>query len=595
MRLPVDAFCRTSCSCSCGASSFVLSKPLRTFRAGAMLLGQMNSGRITRRSLMLAAAGALAGRGVRPAGALAALAGPAPAALFEQQLGALSPGTRTFALTHNADLLGLAWHGARHAHVQLRFRDGAGRWSPWASAAASSHGPDSVAPLESGPRATVIGEPVWAGGTRLVQLRSDRELLDARLHIVDASGALGARAVAVAERRSPLARLAATSPPIAAPVLHAGPGQPPIIARSAWALGSAPPKVAPEYGAVRMAFVHHTENPNGYLAGEVPSMLRAIFAFHRYVRGWNDIGYNFVIDAFGRIFEARAGGIDEPVCGAQAGGYNLVSSGVAVLGSFSATPISPSARHALTRLLAWKLSLHGVPTQRRVRVRVNPAGAVYSRYPARALVSLPRIAGHRDGDSTDCPGDALYSQLQGVRAEAQSLAQNPVRASLALSVPPGTSSPLAKPPGVAQPPSGEALAPATPVATPTLFGSLTLLDGTPLAGASVQLQQRSVARRGELVEERTLAQVTTDAAGRWSLPVALAPARPHGQLPLRALYAGSAAGAGGPAASGASVSEPLVLTAAALTPQPAPAAPATPAPPTPAPPTPAPPTTAPGA
>ena len=84
----------------------------------------------------------------------------------------------------------------------------------------------------------------------------------------------------------------------------------------------AAPRVAPEYGAVRMAFVHHTENPNGYSAGEVPAMLRAIFVFHRYVRGWNDIGYNFVIDLYGRIFEARAGGIDEPVVGAQAGGYN---------------------------------------------------------------------------------------------------------------------------------------------------------------------------------------------------------------------------------------------------------------------------------
>ena len=63
-------------------------------------------------------------------------------------------------------------------------------------------------------------------------------------------------------------------------------------------------------------------------------MLRAIYVFHREVNGWNDIGYNFVIDLFGRVLEARAGGIDEPVVGAQAGGYNLVSTGVAVLGSF---------------------------------------------------------------------------------------------------------------------------------------------------------------------------------------------------------------------------------------------------------------------
>jgi hypothetical protein len=98
-----------------------------------------------------------------------------------------------------------------------------------------------------------------------------------------------------------------------------------------------------------MAFVHHTENPNGYVPAEVPAMLLAIYVFHRYVRGWDDIGYNFVVDLFGRIYEARAGGIDEPVVGAQAGGYNEVSTGIAVLGSFSSVPISapaPSARTA---------------------------------------------------------------------------------------------------------------------------------------------------------------------------------------------------------------------------------------------------------
>ena len=126
--------------------------------------------------------------------------------------------------------------------------------------------------------------------------------------------------------------------------------------------GSSHPRVAPEYGSVQLAFVHHTENPNGYSAGEVPAMLRAIFLFHRDVHGWNDIGYNFVIDLFGRIFEARAGGIDEPVIGAQAGGYNLESSGVAVLGEYGAHDL-PGGRAALARLLAWKLSLHGVPSR----------------------------------------------------------------------------------------------------------------------------------------------------------------------------------------------------------------------------------------
>jgi hypothetical protein len=336
-----------------------------------------------------------------------------------------------------------------------------------------------------------------------------------------------------------------------------------------WARGICHPRVAPEYGAVRVAFVHHTESPNGYLAGEVPAMLRAIFAFHRNVRGWNDIGYNFVIDAFGRIFEARAGGIDEPVVGAQAGGYNLVSTGVAVLGSFAAQPISQPARRSLQRLLAWKLALHGVPAQGRVTVHVNPAGAVYSRFPANAAVSLPRIAGHRDADTTDCPGDALYSQLPAIRPRVHTLAPRPVLATLALApAPPPVMSPEATPAPQAPGAPTPAPAPATG-ASGGLAGTLTFIDGAPIAGAIVQIQARSVAQRGENVVERTLAQAQTDASGNWTLPASIVPAATD--LSLRALYAGALAGAGGPAGAGAAVSPSLALAGSALT---VPAAPA---------------------
>ena len=226
-----------------------------------------------------------------------------------------------------------------------------------------------------------------------------------------------------------------------------------------------------------MAFVHHTENPNGYSPGEVPAMLLAIYAFHRYVNGWDDIGYNFVVDLYGRIFEARAGGIDEPVVGAHAGGYNYASSGVAVLGSFMSVPVSAPARTALERLLAWKLSLHGVPGEGSLTVRVSAAGARFSRFPANARVPLPRVAGHRDGDSTDCPGNVLYGELPGIRSGVRRLAPRPARATLALAAPA---------------PAGEqgAAAPTTGAPTaqgPTLAGTLRFLDGTPIAGAPIVL------------------------------------------------------------------------------------------------------------
>ncbi len=353
-----------------------------------------------------------------------------------------------------------------------------------------------------------------------------------RRSLIVAMAAAGAGGVL--RPRAALARLLASerfaalaSLPLVTSGLQAGPGQPPIIARRAWARGGAHPRVAPEYGTVKLAFVHHTENPDGYSAAEVPAMLRSIYAFHRYGRGWNDIGYNFVIDRFGRIFEARAGGIDEPVIGAQAGGYNAYSTGVALLGTYGSRRISPAALFALERLLAWKLSLHGAPLDGHVTVRVTSAGAVYSRYPAHTPVSLPRVAGHRDADSTDCPGDALYGELQALRRAAVRLAVAPARITLEAQ-------------GVEAAGEGQVLA-----------GALQLLDGRPVVGAPVQIQLRSVARRGEVVAEHTVAQTLTGPDGRWSLPIVLAPDS-LAQTALRAVCLG---GGGLPT----SVSDPLSL------------------------------------
>jgi hypothetical protein len=448
--------------------------------------------RMTRRSMLAATAGAVVGDAIRPGDSLAAaLRATAPRAaaeaiLFERVLGPLPAGHAgvTVELGRSADLVGLRWSGDPGARVEVRVQGAREGWSRWAQAGERGHGPEGVLP--SGER---VGDPVWTGGSARVQVRSNHTLREARLSCVDVSDGVGARRQAT--ESGAIAEPATLS--LATPTLPAGPGQPPILARRGWAQGMAPPKVASEYGAVEMAFVHHTDSPNGYSPGEVPAMLRAIYVFHRHVRGWDDIGYNFVIDLYGRIFEARAGGIDEPVVGAQAGGYNLVSTGVAILGEFASTRISRAAASALQRLLAWKLSLHGIPCDGRVTIRVNPAGAAYSRFPGGAHVSLPRIAGHRDADTTDCPGNALYAQLPSIRSRAGRLAGQPAQATLALS------------------------SPLTPAAAPALTGRLTFLDGTPIAGAPIAIQQRDVSRRGEVVQELPLAQTATDTEGSWSL------------------------------------------------------------------------------
>ncbi|HEX4010566.1 MAG TPA: N-acetylmuramoyl-L-alanine amidase [Solirubrobacteraceae bacterium] len=452
----------------------------------------------TRRDV-LGAATAAAGAGVLLSpGAAVARADAAP--VFSRWVGDLAGTSPALATGRRFVMAGLEWSGPPGARIELRARPAGGRWSPWALASVQGHEPDRP------PRgSTAYGEPLWLGPADEIQLRSSRGLSGVRVRFVaaDAVGEAADSGAAVAAALGPTATAAAL--PLAQPILDAGPGQPPIIARSAWAGRNHGPAAGPYYGAINLAFVHHTDNPNGYSAGQVPALILAIYLYHRYSRGFFDIAYNFVIDAFGRIWEARAGGIDEPVIGAHAGGYNAESTGVAVLGTFMFAVPPPAAMSALQRLLAWKLSLHGIPTLGKVRVEVDPADAFYTPFAPGQRVLLPRIAGHRDGDLTDCPGDDLYARLPGVRTQAHALAVSPALLTLTA--------------------AQTAVGPSTSV---TLSGRLTGLDdGAPLAGAPLAIQM--VAGVGKTT---TIAQLTTADDGTWSTAVT-----PAQSLVLRALHA----------------------------------------------------------
>lgn len=413
---------------------------------------------------------------VQPAAGFAGALTPS-GAVSSRWLGSLSKTSAPVRAARRFALVGVAWEGPRETRIELRAQAPDGHWSPWAVASTLGHDPDR--PTEGGHSGAFFGEPIWTGPADRVQLRSDHPVHGLRLIFVSSSGGTSMASAAAALPR-------------ALPVLDAGPGQPPILAREAWAHGHAPPRHKPEYGAIKLAFVHHTVSPNGYGAGEVPAMLRAIYQYHVHARGWWDIGYNFVIDRFGRVWEARAGGIDMPVIGAQAGGYNAESTGVAMLGDFMNAVPSKAALRTLKRLLAWKLSLHGLPTEGHVTVVVDPASAYYTPFRPGAHVSLPRVAGHRQGDTTDCPGNALYARLPSIRPAITQLAGAPARVTLES-------------------------APKTALAgaSVTVSGQLTTLTGSPLGGAPVELQQ--LERGGA----KTIALATTDSQGSWSTAITL--------------------------------------------------------------------------
>ncbi|MEV8553961.1 peptidoglycan recognition protein [Streptomyces glaucescens] len=165
---------------------------------------------------------------------------------------------------------------------------------------------------------------------------------------------------------------------------------------------------------VKAAFVHHSATGNGYRCSQAPSVIRGIYRYHVRSMGWRDIGYNFLVDKCGKIYEGRAGGVAKPVMGAHTLGFNTNSMGVAVLGTFDSAKPTKAAVKALGRLTAWKLGLHGADPSGRTYLK-SGGGNLYRKG---KNVRLHVISGHRDGFATECPGRRLYAKLGSVRGYA---------------------------------------------------------------------------------------------------------------------------------------------------------------------------------
>ncbi|MFT2019947.1 N-acetylmuramoyl-L-alanine amidase [Streptomyces sp. 796.1] len=168
---------------------------------------------------------------------------------------------------------------------------------------------------------------------------------------------------------------------------------------------------------VKAAFVHHSATGNNYRCSQAPSVIRSIYRYHVKSSGWRDLGYNFLVDKCGNVYEGRAGGPAKPVLGAHTLGFNSNSTGIAVLGTFSRTAPPGAAVRAVAKLTAWKLGLHGR----------DPGGSAYlvsdgsNKYRKGVTVRLKVISGHRDGFTTDCPGTRLYQRLAAARSTAARL------------------------------------------------------------------------------------------------------------------------------------------------------------------------------
>lgn len=312
------------------------------------------------------------------------------------------------------DLVGFSWDGDREPAIAVRVRRDGGAWSRWTPVAGHPDGAPDAESDERMPRGA--SQPVWAGQSDVVQYRFSKRPPGLRLHFINATGS-----ATTLDRVQTAVRGLANDGVIAlARLASAGADEPrpEMLSRQRWGAEQCPPRKDPSYGDVKVGFVHHTVTANGYTRDEALSMVLGICRYHRNVNGWDDIGYNFLVDRFGRVIKGRAGGSGKAVVGAHTQGFNAQSTGVAALGTHTSLGLSKAGRRGLVGLLRWKLEHHRAA--RSGKVRLISAGGDTNRYPEGQAVDFKRVSGHRDASPTECPGNRLYEQLPRIRERVAS-------------------------------------------------------------------------------------------------------------------------------------------------------------------------------
>jgi len=199
-----------------------------------------------------------------------------------------------------------------------------------------------------------------------------------------------------------------------------------VTTRAEWGANASYMSWDPEYARAGHVVVHHTAGTNSYSAGQSASIVRGIYYYHAVVLDWGDIGYNFLVDKFGTVFEGRSGSVAAPAgrmsIGAHARGVNTGTMGISMMGDYSTVSPSDAQLSSVGKMAGWFLKRAGISDV------TGWAGLhvwTTERYQAGSTISMPRILGHRDVGYTTCPGNVGYSKLGTIRAIAKAQGSSP--------------------------------------------------------------------------------------------------------------------------------------------------------------------------
>lgn len=376
--------------------------------------------------------------------------------------------------------------------VQVRTRSG-GRWGGWSEIEVQANSsPDEDATGGSARRAG--SDPLYVGPSDGVQVRVDAagtRPRDLRVELIN-PGTSPTDASTAGRTTTGTALTAAAASPVAA--------KPAYVSRAGWGaderLRSCTPTVAP---TIKGGILHTTATGNSYTAAESPAIMRSMYAYHTQSLGWCDLGYNFVVDKYGTLFEGRFGGVDKAVVGAHTGGFNAATFGVSMMGNQDLVAPTTAMLTTVEKVFAWKLSLYGLNPQ--ATTTYTSAGGSATTYPRGALVTKSVISGHRDYSTKSCPGNYAYPLLPKL-GEAVA-----ARLAAASTLPPAPVVKTATKLTLAASPSTLSHGAET-----TLSGKLTTATGSPVAGKAVQVYVR---KRG-VSSYALLSTRTTGADGTYS-------------------------------------------------------------------------------
>lgn len=302
------------------------------------------------------------------------------------------------------------------ARILVRVRED-GAWSAWQPLVVSDHGPDPSSPEADDVRHGT--EPLLTAEADGVQVRIDTPGGDVPegLNIVTVDNPVVADDAALpAPRNLPIATAAAGA--WSAP-------RPTIITRAEWGADERLTRAAPKAsGTIKAGFIHHTASTSNYAPEAAAQQVRNLYTWFTQGRKYADIAYNFLVDRYGRIYEGRGGGVDQPIVGAHTAGFNQDTFAISALGNYHTTRPKPeelaAVTNAMSTLIAWKLAMHHRDPNATTTL-ISDSGSGTSKYqPGQAATALV-VGGHGDIGSTSCPGKFLAPQLPTIRAQAVSM------------------------------------------------------------------------------------------------------------------------------------------------------------------------------